>query len=175
MRIGEYIKYKRQSLGYSQMQLAERLEISKQAVGKWENGTALPDVMKIPDIATVLKVKPEFLMKIIWTGETGEYVKHFVFVNVKEKSHSSYSIKVYEADDFGYVKEIYDEICKGQNESVMQALLDYYIYDPSRTFTVTLSESVYYAEDELPYKSLLIESYELNSLIKSHVQQYENT
>ena len=110
MRIGEYIKYKRQSLGYSQMQLAERLEISKQAVGKWENGTALPDVMKIPDIATVLKVKPEFLMKIIWTGETGEYVKHFVFVNVKEKSHSSYSIKVYEADDFGYVKEIYDEI-----------------------------------------------------------------
>ena len=169
MRIGEYIKYKRQSLGYSQMQLAERLEISKQAVGKWENGAALPDVMTIPDIAAVLKVKPEFLMKIIWIGETGEHVKHFIFVKVKEKRHPSYSITVYDVGDFLYAKEIYDEICAGQNESVMQALLDYYTYDPSRTFTVTLSEAVYYAEDDPPYKSLLIESYELNSLIKSHI------
>lgn len=169
MRIGEYIKCKRQSLGYSQLQLAERLEISKQAVGKWENGTALPDVMKIPDIAGALKVKPEFLMKIIWIGETGEDVKHSIVVNVKEKNRPSYTIKVYEVQDFLRAKEFYDKICTGQNESVMQTLLDYYIYDPSRTFTVTLSESVYYAEDELPYKSLLIESYELNSLIKSHI------
>ena len=169
MRIGEYIEYKRQSLGYSQTQLAERLEISKQAVSKWENGTSLPDVMKIPDIATVLKVKPEFLMKIIWIGETGEYVKHFIYVNVKEKNRQSYTIKVYEVQDFFCAKKFYDNICTGQNESVMQTLIDYYIYDPSRTFTVTLSESVYYAEDELPYKSLLIESFELNSIIKSHI------
>ena len=175
MRIGEYIKYKRQSLGYSQMQLAERLEISKQAVSKWENGTAVPDVMIIPDIADVLKVKPDFLMKIIWIGETGEYVKHFIVVNVKEKNRSSYAIKVYDVQDFFCAKEFYDKICTGQNESVMQTLIDYYIYDPSRTFTVTLSESVYYAEDELPYKSLLIESYQLNSLIKSHIQKCENT
>ena len=175
MRIGEYIKYKRQSLGYSQMQLAERLGISKQAVSKWENGTAVPDVMIIPDIAGALKVKPEFLMKIIWIGETGEYVKHFIVVNVKEKNRSSYAIKVYDVQDFFCAKEFYDKICTGQNESVMQILLDYYIYDPSRTFTVTLSESVYYAEDELPYKSLIIESYELNSLIKSHIQKCKNT
>jgi transcriptional regulator with XRE-family HTH domain len=175
MRIGEYIKCKRQSLGYSQTQLAERLKISKQAVGKWENGTALPDVMKIPDIATVLKVKPEFLMKIIWIGETGERVKHFIVVNVKEKNRSSYATGVYEVQDFFCAKEFYDKICTGQNESVMQTLIDYYTYDPSRTFTVTLSESVYYAEDELPYKSLLIESYGLNSLIKSHIQKCENT
>ena len=169
MRIGEYIKYKRQSLGYSQKQLADRLEISKQAVNKWENGTALPDVMKIPDIATVLKTKPEFLMKSIWIGETGEHVKHFIFVNVKEKNRPSYAINAYEVQDFLYAKEFYDKICTGQNESVTQTLIDYYTYDPSRTFTVTLSESVYYAEDELPYKSLLIESFELNSIIKSHV------
>ena len=85
MRIGEYIKYKRQALGYSQKQFADRLEISKQAVSKWENGTAIPDIMNIPDIAYILKVKPEFLVKIIWIGETGERIRHFIFVNVKEK------------------------------------------------------------------------------------------
>ena len=171
MRIGEYIKYKRQSLGYSQMQLAERLEISKQAVSKWENGTTVPDVMIIPNIAGALKVKPEFLMKIIWIGETGEYVKHFIVVNVKEKNRSSYAIKVYDVQDFFCAKEFYDKICTGQIESVMQTLIDYYTYDPSRTFTVTLSESVYYAEDELPYKSLLIESFDLTSLVKSYIHR----
>ena len=171
MRFGEFIKYKRQSLGYSQERLAERLEISKQAVSKWETGAALPDVMTIPDIAAVLKVKPEFLMNTIWIGETGEYVNHFIFLEVKEKKQPSYPIKVYDIDDFLYAKEIYDKICTGQNESVMQTLIDYYSYNPHRVFTVTLSEAVYYAEDEPPYKSLLIESYELNSLIKSHMHK----
>ena len=174
MRIGEFIKYKRQALGYSQRQLANRLEISKQAVSKWENGTTLPDIMQLPNLAFALKVKPEFLVKIIWIGETGERVRHFIFVNVKEKKLLSYAVQIYEMDDFSYAKEVYDKICTGQNESVMKTLMDYYEYDPSQTFTVTLSEAVYYAEDEEPYKSLLIESYELNSLIKSHVQKGEN-
>ena len=174
MRIGEYIKYKRQTLGYSQKQFAERLAISKQAVSKWENGTSIPDIMMLPNIAYILKVKAEFLVKIIWMGETGECVRHFIFVNVKDKHQPSYAVQIYEVDDFLYAKEVYDKICSGQNELVMQTLIDYYEYDPSRTFTVTLSEAVYYAEDDEPYKSLLIESYELNSLIKSHVQKGEN-
>lgn len=177
MRIGEYIKYKRQALGYSQKQFADRLGISKQAVSKWENGTALPDIMTIPDIACILRVKRESLVKIIWIGETGERVAHFVSLNVEEKNSFGYLIKVYEIDDFLYAKEIYDNICAGQNELVMQTLIDYYTYDPFRTFTVTLSESVSYDEDEdeEPYKALLIESHELNSLIKSHIQECENT
>lgn len=175
MRIGEYIKYKRQSLGYSQKQLAERLEISKQAVSKWENGTSLPDIMVIPDIAYVLNVKPEFLMKIIWIGETGERISYFVTVNVKEKRSSSYMIKLYELDYFPDAKDIFDKICAGQIESMMQTLFDYYDYNPDRSFTVKLSESVYYVQDEEPYKSLLIESRNLNSLVKSRAQMRENT
>ena len=174
MRIGEYIKYKRQTLRYSQKQLAERLGVSKQAVSKWESSTTVPDIMTIPEIACVLKVQPEFLAKIIWIGETGERVRHFIFVNVKEKKRLSYAIQIYEVDDFLAAKEVYDKICTGQNESVMQTLKDYYECDSSRTFTVTLSEAVYYSEDDEPYKSLLIESYRLNSLAASHIQKSEN-
>ena len=170
MKIGEYVKCKRQSLGYSQKQFAERLEISKQAVSKWENCSSVPDMMAIPDIAYVLNVKPEFLMNIIWTGETGEYVAHFVTVNVKEKKRITYAIQIYETDDFLRAKDVYDEICTGQNGAVMQTLIDYYTCDPDRTFVVTLSESVYRADDDLPYKSLRIESFNLNLLIKSRAQ-----
>ena len=171
MRIGEYIKYKRQALGYSQRQLADCLKISKQAVSKWENGTSIPDILTLSDIACILKVKAEFLVKIIWMGETGERVRHFIFVNVKEKKRLSYAVQIYEMDDFSYAKEVYDKICTGQNESVMKTLMDYYEYDPSRTLTATLSEAVYYAEDEEPYKSLHIESFELNSLIQLYIKE----
>ena len=53
----------------------------------------------------------------------------------------------------------------------MKTLMDYYEYDPSRTLTATLSEAVYYAEDEEPYKSLHIESFELNSLIQLYIKE----
>ena len=66
--------------------LAKKLFVSDKTVSKWENGTAIPDIMNIPDIACILKVKPEFLVKIIWIGETGERVRHFIFVNVKHKT-----------------------------------------------------------------------------------------
>ena len=170
MKIGEYIKYKRQSLGYSQKQLADRMEISKQAVSKWESGHSLPDIMAIPNLACTLNVKPDFLMKIIWTGETGERVVHFVSVNVREQKRTSYAIQIYEVDDFSSAKDIYDKICAGQDKSTMQTLIDYHTHNPARTFTVTLSESVYRDEDEVPYKSLCIESFNLNSLIKTCAQ-----
>ena len=170
MRIGEYIKYKRLSLGYSQKELADRLGVSKQAVSKWETGLALPDVISIPDIASALKVKPEFLMKIIWTGETGEHIDYFIFVNVKEKKQPSYAIKVYSFSDFWYATKIFDEIRTGQIDALMEVLTDYYTHEPCRTFTVSLSEAVYHTYDEPPYKSLVIETRELNSLLRSHVE-----
>ena len=61
MRIEEYIKCKRQSLGYSQKLLAERLEISKQAVSKWENDQSAPDSIKMIRLAEVLDTDIEYL------------------------------------------------------------------------------------------------------------------
>ena len=100
----------RKQRGLTQIELGERVSYSDKTISKWENGTSLPDVMLIPDIAAVLKVKPEYLMKIIWIGETGERVEHFVFVNVRESSGLSYSIQIYNPDNFLYAKEIFDAV-----------------------------------------------------------------
>ena len=43
LKIGRYIQRLRKSAGMTQKELAERLNVSFQAVSKWENGDALPD------------------------------------------------------------------------------------------------------------------------------------
>ena len=51
MNIGKNIKSFRRRCGFTQAYLAERLGISVQAVSKWENGTSMPDIMLLPEIA----------------------------------------------------------------------------------------------------------------------------
>ena len=55
-KIGNFIAKKRKELGLTQQQLAGRLNISYQAVSKWENGTAYPNIEILCDLALVLGV-----------------------------------------------------------------------------------------------------------------------
>jgi hypothetical protein len=89
-------------------------------------------------------------------------------VGVTEKDGLSYFIKVYEAEDFSVAKEIFDDICAGEAEAVMKELLNYYTYDPCRTFTAKLLESVYDKDQEMPLNTLVVESCELNALVKAY-------
>ena len=44
MELNERLRELRKKAGYSQEELAEELNISRQAVSKWENSTANPDI-----------------------------------------------------------------------------------------------------------------------------------
>lgn len=54
----------RQQAHLSQEQVASQLHISCQAISKWENGTALPDIEKIIQLATVLNVSLDGLVLV---------------------------------------------------------------------------------------------------------------
>lgn len=56
IKIGGFIATKRRELGLTQQQLADRLCVSFQAISKWENGTAYPNVEILYDLGTVLGV-----------------------------------------------------------------------------------------------------------------------
>ncbi|MCI8417717.1 MAG: phosphoribosylformylglycinamidine cyclo-ligase [Lachnospiraceae bacterium] len=56
MKIGSFIMEKRRSLGLTQQQLGDKLNVSFQAVSKWENGTTYPNVEILKNLATVLDV-----------------------------------------------------------------------------------------------------------------------
>ncbi len=54
--IGEKIAEARKKANISQAQLAERISISPQAVGKWERGESMPDIITFSRLAEILGV-----------------------------------------------------------------------------------------------------------------------
>lgn len=61
MSIGERISNLRKERKMSQGQLAEALGITRQAVSKWENDLAVPDALKMIQLADLLDSDIEFL------------------------------------------------------------------------------------------------------------------
>lgn len=61
MTLGEKLQTLRRSRGLSQEQLAEILEVSRQAVSKWENGDSAPDLDRLRAICTYFGVTTDYL------------------------------------------------------------------------------------------------------------------
>lgn len=62
LKTGEVISKRRKELGLTQNQLAKSLNISFQAVSKWENGTAYPDIEMLPKLAAALNTTVDALL-----------------------------------------------------------------------------------------------------------------
>ena len=61
MSIGERITQLRKEQNISQVQLAKALDVSRQAVSKWETGQSTPDMIKLIQLADLLKTDTEYL------------------------------------------------------------------------------------------------------------------
>ena len=62
LKIGKKIKELRRQQDITQEKLADYLNISYQAVSKWENGTALPDITLVPKIANFFGITSDELL-----------------------------------------------------------------------------------------------------------------
>ena len=60
--IGQHIAYYRKKSGMTQEQLAEKMEVTAQAVSKWENGLTCPDLDSVARLADYLGVTVEQLI-----------------------------------------------------------------------------------------------------------------
>ena len=61
MNIGERITALRKEKNISQTELAKRLNVSRQAVSKWEQGTSSPDTDRLIQLAEILGTEVEYL------------------------------------------------------------------------------------------------------------------
>ena len=61
MSLGERIIELRRICGLSQNQLAKAMDVSRQAVSKWETGQSVPDPIKMIHLAEVLDTDIEYL------------------------------------------------------------------------------------------------------------------
>ena len=62
MKLSEKIIYCRKKAGLSQLDLADKLGVSRQSVSKWETGESNPDVTKIPLLAKEFGISADWLL-----------------------------------------------------------------------------------------------------------------
>lgn len=63
MTLGEKIMKLRKERGWSQEDLAVRLDVSRQSVSKWESMASLPDLERIVKMSSLFGVSTDFLLK----------------------------------------------------------------------------------------------------------------
>lgn len=76
LKIGEKIKELRKSQDITQEKLADYLNISYQAVSKWENGLALPDITLLPKLANFFGVSTDELLDLKASENEAERKKY---------------------------------------------------------------------------------------------------
>lgn len=63
MEIGTKIAQARREQGITQLELADKMSVTRQTVSRWETGAAVPDIEKVADLAEILQVSCDYLLK----------------------------------------------------------------------------------------------------------------
>ncbi|MDO4942929.1 MAG: helix-turn-helix transcriptional regulator [Lachnospiraceae bacterium] len=69
MTLGDKITELRRQNGWSQEALAEKLDISRQSVSKWESNSSVPDLDKIIRLSEIFEISTDYLLKEDWELE----------------------------------------------------------------------------------------------------------
>ncbi len=130
--IGHYIKYLRKTAGMTQKDLAEKLNVSFQAVSKWENGDTLPDTGILLDLCDTLNTTADKLLNGGRLAAVGRRMMRLE--DVITGFHYLESI----GELFGEDCTFFTGMIKGINETMNMDLLTY-LKDP-------MTREVMYAE-----------------------------
>lgn len=74
MRFDEKLVYLRKKQGLSQEELAEKLNVSRQAVSRWELGSTMPDIPNLLQLCDLFGVSADYLIHDEYEG-AGEVPK----------------------------------------------------------------------------------------------------
>ena len=93
MKMEEKIIMLRKKFGWSQEELAEKVCVSRQAVSRWENGTALPDAQNVLQLSKLFQVSTDYLLNDDYASDEDipivQTVKHKtdVFISKRKVFH----------------------------------------------------------------------------------------
>ena len=90
IKIGKFIAECRKKNNLTQMQLAEKLNITDRAISKWENGKAMPDSSIMLDLCSELKISVNELLcgELIEMNNYNESVEKNLLEMVKQKEEN---------------------------------------------------------------------------------------
>ena len=90
IKIGKFIAKRRKELNLTQMQLAEKLNITDRAVSKWERGIAMPDSSIMIPLCEILKITVNDLLsgEIVTMENYNKELEKNLLEMVKQKEES---------------------------------------------------------------------------------------
>ena len=90
IKIGKFISERRKAAGITQMQLAERLNITDRAVSKWETGKSLPDSSIMLALCDVLKITVNDLLsgEVVTMDHYNKELENNLLEVVREKERA---------------------------------------------------------------------------------------
>lgn len=109
--IGKAIASLRKSKGWTQAELAEKLNVSDKAVSKWESENGLPEISQFPALASLFDVNIDYLM----TGKTAE--KEIITISKAELCAQK--------DDVTLAEEVKDLPNDENNKNIVDYILQY--------------------------------------------------
>lgn len=131
MNIGDVIRDRRQKRNLTQAELAAKLNVTPQAVSRWEMGISYPDIAMIPEISKTLWVTSDELLGIGFSGpdqkttlEKEELLTQsqadsiFDYVPVPASGEKK---KVLVTDDADFMRMMLENILTREGHTVLQA------------------------------------------------------
>lgn len=94
MKLSENIQKFRKKKGFSQEKLAEKCQVSRQAIAKWENGESVPIIDKLIFLADLYELSLDELVgrtEKDTSIKVREYLKKFLAEDVPEDSEDDIS------------------------------------------------------------------------------------
>lgn len=90
VKIGKFIAECRKKNNLTQMQLAEKLNITDRAISKWENGKSMPDSSIMLDLCTILKISVNDLLsgEVVGMDNYNKELENKLIEMVKQKEKS---------------------------------------------------------------------------------------
>ncbi len=73
--LGTRIRENRERCGLSQLEFSELIDVSHQAVSKWENGTAIPELLKLVRMSDIFGISLDSLVTGIQSESSGKDLK----------------------------------------------------------------------------------------------------
>ena len=120
--ISRNLKSLRKKYNYTQDDIAEKLNVSRQSIAKWESGESTPDIYNCIKLAELFNVRKQTISKSISSLSKNNYIE-LKFDN-SEKNNSKRIIKISEA-----LTKIISGIKENMNTSVNKNLNQYNKYN----------------------------------------------
>lgn len=94
MQFQEKLQKLRKDVGMTQLELAEKLMVSRQAISKWETGSAIPDLENMVAICKLFDVSLDYLVRDIQEEtETKEIPEEHIRKEEKQNNRKLISIR----------------------------------------------------------------------------------